>query len=329
MKTRTTYSSVAGPFIERFIALKQSLGRKFAVERDVLKHLDHFLYANQTDLAAKSFSTWCHSHQHHTPTVRRNWMRIARNLCLYRKRTEPACFVPDPSQFPACHEAIRPHIFSETEIVRLLKGVGHLENVERSPIRRENFRLALVLLYSTGLRRGELLRLTIGDYNRVERTLFIRESKFHKSRILPLSNDGRQEMEDYLRIRSGRGLPASSESPLLWNGYGDGGYYDPVPLGQCFRVLFGKARIQTLAGIAPRLHDFRHSFAVQALLRWYRQGDDVQAKLPLLSTYMGHVSIVSTQYYLQFMDGVIGAASDRFARQYSALVTPFNACGGI
>ncbi len=322
MKTKPIYSSTAGPFIEKFIALKQSLGRKFSVERDILKHLDQFLHSCQTDLTAKSFSTWCHSHQHHTPTVRRNWMRVARNLCLYRRRTEPTCFVPDPSQFPACHQAVRPHIFSDAEIIRLFERADRLQNVKRSPIRRENFRLALLLFYSTGLRRGELLKLTVGDYDRVERTLLIRESKFHKSRILPLSKDGWQELEEYLRTRRTRRLPVSSHSPLLWNGYGDDGYYDPVSLGDGFRALFTMARVQTIAGRKPRLHDFRHSFAVQALLRWYRQGNDVQAKLPLLSTYMGHVSVVSTQYYLQFMDEVVGRASNRFAQRYSALITP-------
>jgi integrase len=163
--------------------------------------------------------------------------------------------------------------------------------------------------------------LTIGDYDRFERTLLVRESKFHKSRILPLSKDGWQELEEYLVSRKVQRLPMASHSPLLWNGYGDDGYYDPVSLGHCFSALFKIAQIKTHSGRRPRLHDFRHSFAVRSLLRWYKQGDEVQAKLPLLSTYMGHVSVVSTQYYLRFIDEVAGRASNQFARKYSALIT--------
>jgi integrase len=325
---KATYLSSVGPYIERYISLKQALGRRWAVECSILKHLDQFLQKEKVDLTAESFSEWCHAHRHHSATVRRNWMRVARNLCLYRRRTNPKCFVPDSLLFPACHQPVQPHIFTEDEIIRLLGAVDRLAPANSSPIRAENFRLALVLLYSTGMRRGELLKLTIGDYDLTERTLLIRESKFHKSRILPLSADGWREVEKYLEIRRRRKLPISSDSPLLWNGYGDEGYYDPMTLGTCFRGLFRSCGIQTSFGKLPRLHDFRHAFAVRALLRWYQKGEDVQAKLPFLSIYMGHVSIVSTQYYLHFIEELVGAASDRFAKRYSTLVSPSTNRGG-
>jgi integrase len=78
----------------------------------------------------------------------------------------------------------------------------------------------------------------------------------------------------------------------------------------------------------PRLHDFRHTFAIEALLRWYRAEVDITAKLPLLATYMGHVSIVSTEYYLQFIEPLATLASDRFARHCGALVTAPSSHGG-
>ena len=92
--------------------------------------------------------------------------------------------------------------------------------------------------------------------------------------------------------------------------------------------LLRAAQISTETGRVPRLHDLRHTFAVQALLRWYRAGADVNAKLPLLATYMGHVSIVSTEYYLQFVGPLATLASERFARQCGALVTAPAARGG-
>jgi integrase/recombinase XerD len=95
-------------------------------------------------------------------------------------------------------------------------------------------------------------------------------------------------------------------------------------LGTLLRQLCHSAAIYTAEGRCPRVHDFRHSFAVQALLRWYHNGDDVQAKLPFLATYMGHVSIASTAYYLPFIEALAGMASARFAAQYAALVVPMS-----
>ena len=150
MKDTYSFSSVLGLTIAQFVALKEALGRQFAVERDILMHLDAFLYATGADLTAESFTAWCRTRDHLTSGVRRNWMRIARNLCLYRRRTEPTCFVPDSSQFPPLHQPVQSHIFTEIEITRLLEALDHLLPSSTSPLRRENFRLAIVLLYTMG-----------------------------------------------------------------------------------------------------------------------------------------------------------------------------------
>jgi integrase/recombinase XerD len=92
-------------------------------------------------------------------------------------------------------------------------------------------------------------------------------------------------------------------------------------LGQVLRRLIRSTPIRTTRGRVPRVHDFRHTFAIKALVRWYHAGADVQVKLPLLATYMGHVSVVSTAYYLQFVEPLATSASERFARQCGALVT--------
>lgn len=320
MTAQGSFASVAGAAIARYLALKEALGRRFATERAILTHLDVFLSAAATDLTSESFAAWCRTHEHLTAGVRRNWMRVTRNLCLYRRRVEPMCFVPDTSLFPSAHQPIRPHIFTELEVASLLLACKDLQPSDRSPLRRENFRLALVLLYTTGLRRGELLRLTLSDYSPGERTLLIRESKFHKSRVLPLSIDGTVEVERYLASRRVRRLGSESNAPLLWNAYGGGRPYTGTGLHSTMGTLFRATSVQTTAGALPRVHDFRHTFAVQALLRWYRTGADVQAKLPLLATYMGHVSIVSTQYYLRYLDPLNDLASERFERRYGSLV---------
>jgi integrase len=327
MKTNNQFSSSLGSTIKQYLTLKRALGRMYVSEEYILKNLDRFLSKKRTGLNTESFTQWCDTHRHHTSDVRRSWMRVVRNLCLYRRRGKPSCFVPDLLLFPPEHERVRPHIFSETEIARLFKAIKVFSSPALSPLRRANFHLALVLLYSTGMRRGELLRLTLGDYDRCEQTLLIRESKFHKSRLLPLSPDGSRELENHLKIRRRRRLATASNAPLLWNGYGDGGQYCGGAVTQTFRGLFRTANIRTLTGNLPCLHDLRHAFAVRALIRWYKNGADVQAKLPMLSTYMGHISVVSTQYYLHFIDELLGLANDRFVKRYSSLVTPFNGGG--
>jgi integrase len=322
MSEKRSFVSILGPILARYLALKEALGRRYGIERAVLKHLDTFLaQPHSTDLCAETFAQWCRTQEHLTSGVRRARMRIVRNFCLYRRRAEPCCFVPDVALFPALHQPVQPYIFTQDEIATLLRIAATLRAASNSPIRRETFRLALVLLYTTGLRRGELLRLLVGDYDPEERTLLVRESKFHKSRLLPLSSDGSREVEDYLRARRARRLPVSRETPLLWSYEHGGRPYTENGLRTGINVLIEAAEIRTPAGRRPRLHDFRHTFAVQALMRWYRAGADVQAKLPFLAAYMGHVSIVSTQYYLRFVEELAGLASDRFAKHCGSLVT--------
>jgi integrase len=116
--------------------------------------------------------------------------------------------------------------------------------------------------------------------------------------------------------------------PLCCHADGRGTGYTHGGFAQGLRRLVRATGVRTPSGSAPRIHDLRHTFAVHALLRWYRAGADVQAKLPFLATYLGHVSVASTEYYLHFVAEIAAAASDRFARQCAALVTPGRAGEG-
>src|SRR5437667_1343882 len=170
------------------------------------------------------------------------------------------------------------------EVARLLRAASSLTRPPSSPIRPEVIRLAIVLLFTTGIRRGELLRLRLGDYNRRDSTLLIRESKFHKSRLLPINAGIADEIESYLRARIRHRLPVSPDVAFIWNSTQGGRAYNGPGLQMCLRPLLRQCGILTSKGKLPRIHDARHSFAVNALLRWYRIGADVDAKLPLLAT---------------------------------------------
>jgi len=316
MSPPAAFVSAIGPAMERYVALKRALGRRYDAERHILALLDRFLAALPvSDLTAATFTAWCTSIEHLTALGRRASMRTVLLFCQYRRRSEPSCFVPDPSQFPPPQPRRRPHIFSEDEITGLLRAAGALRASARSPLYRQVARLAIVLLYTSGLRRGELVRLTLGDCHPVEHVLSVRDSKFHKSRLVPLSQDAAAEIERYLADRLRRGFPRGPDTPLLLHRHrstltaysGDG-------LCELVRDLFNAAGIRTATGRLPRVHDLRFTFAVHALSRLYRTGADVQTKLPALSIYMGHVSVASTQYYLTCLDDVAQQASERFER---------------
>ncbi len=316
-------ASVLAPWIERYLALKIALGCRGDGERYILLRLDRYLAEHGGDLTAYRFAHWCQQLRYLKSGVRRAHMRIVRNLCLYRQRFEPACFVPDHDAFPALHQPVRPHIFTDAEIIRLLQAAATLAPGQRSPLRAEAFHLAIILLYTTGLRRQELVRLTLGDYDARTQTLLVRASKFHKSRELPLSLSTAQALEGYLEHCQQQQLPMSDTTALI--SHHQGQPYCGGGFAHTLRALFQQAAIRTVDGRYPRVHDTRHSFAVNALWRWYRQGQDVQAKLPFLALYMGHVSIVSTAYYLPFIEPLAGQASARFEGRYGTLIRPLNA----
>lgn len=319
------FSSRLAAAFARYVDLKRALGRGFDASSRTLQSLDQFLHEQSAiypDLNAAAFQAWCHTHEHVASGVRRVRMLEVRAFCLYRRRTEPQCFFPDLSSFPPYHQPLKPYIFSPADVAKLIRAATGLERKPVSPLRPEVIRLAIILLFTTGIRRGELLGLTLGDYDRRESTLLIRETKFYKSRLLPINDGITDEIDRYLRARKQYKLPVSSDTALIWNASLGGRAYSGTSLRCCLQPLLRKCGILTPKGKLPRIHDLRHSFAVNALLRWYRADADVEAKLPLLATYLGHGSAVSTHYYLHFIEPLRTAASERFANRYGELVSP-------
>jgi len=312
--------------IWRYIEIKQALGLCFEDTSIILFGLDQFLFGlgrPSADLTPETFWKWSQTLEPLSPNTKLARMRAVRNLCIYRRRVAPDCFVPDATQFPKACPVVRPHIFSEAEVSRLLGHCDALpEDPARSPIRWAGTRLAIVLLYTAGLRCGELLRLTPQDYDPCTHTLLIQSSKFHKSRLLPLPGDVAKEVDRFLIARHSAHPSASAIAPLLWSPYGRDRAYTSTRLTMNLRILFSRAGIKKADGGWPRVHDFRHSCAVNALIRWYQAGTDVQTKLPFLATWLGHVSILSTYHYLHFVEDLRSVANTRFADSYAGLVVP-------
>lgn len=137
-----------------------------------------------------------------------------------------------------------------------------------------------------------------------------------------MPRDLTKEVDRHLQARRAAYPSALATEPLLWSPYGRDRAYTGTWLGTNLRLLLDCAGIQKPDGQRPRVHDFRHSFAVNAWIRWYRAGVNVQAKLPLLAAWLGHVSILSTYHYLHFVEELRLAASNRFTEAYAGLVVP-------
>jgi integrase/recombinase XerD len=322
-----SFCSALGPAITDYLALKRALGRRYGTEGWVLGHFDRFLAARAaTAVTPEVYAAWCLSISHLASNTRRQRMWIVRKLCLYLRRRDATCFLPDPGGFPAFRAHSRPHIFTEEEVARVLCAASELLPRSTSPLCGPMYRLAVVLLYTAGLRRGELVRLVLSDYDPVERTLHVRASKFHKSRLVALSADAAREMETYLQAR--RALPCSEQAPLLVSNSRGLRARSGTGLGGGLRRLFVRAAVRTDRGRPPRVHDLRHTHAVHVLLRWYRAGVSPQAKLPALAASMGHVSVASTAHYLALVEPVAEAATDLFARHCRATLPSLGQEGG-
>jgi integrase len=308
--------------IEAYLAHQRALGRGYDNEERILYNLRDFLaQTHAADLDQYRFEGWCDLHHQITANVRRSRQRIVRNFCLYRRRSEPDCFVPDLDSFPRPQPYCTPSLVEPEQIGRMLALATRLTPTPGSPLRPAVLRLAIVLLYTAGLRRGELLRLTLQDVEPRTGVVRVSESKFHKSRLVPLSPDALAELHHYLRQRLTPPFDEQPASPLLCNfARGKLGPYTGTGLSQGIHALFDAAGVCGSDGRRPRIHDLRHSFALQALIRWYREGVDVQSRLPHLALYMGHVSIVSTSYYLRWVPSLAALASERFERSFGHLL---------
>lgn len=315
----TPFRSALGPVIAAYVELQRALGYQYGNEARILAQLDGFL-ADRRDptLTAAGFDAWIGAAAHVSPATRRIRMRVVRNLCLYQRRTDPRCFVPDPQGFPPRGPTQPPFILTERHVWALLRHAARLPATRASPLRPAVFRIAIVLLYTAGLRRGELVRLTLADCDLAQGTLRVQASKFRKSRLVALSADARHELQGYREQRLR--WQAVAADPLLAHGPAARRPYSGSGLGEGLRQLFRAAEVRNARGAWPRVHDLRHTYAVHALLREYRCGRDPQALLPTLATAMGHVSAASTAYYLTCLEPVLEAAATQAAERVRPLL---------
>jgi site-specific recombinase XerD len=313
----TPFQSRWADSLHQYLTTKQALGRRYDNEARVLRNWDAFVFQFHPHSATPTepmFHGWAKGLVHLAPTVRRDRCRIVRNFLLFHARNHTVEYIPEMDTFPRPSPCCRPRLVSEAEMAGVLATATRLLPSSRNPLRAETVRLAFILLFCCGLRRGELLRLKLAHIDQAQNLLHIEGTKFHKSRMVPLSDSVSKVLRNYMELRCQKRIPSDAESFLIWSrGRPEPkAVYTSTALTTLWYHLCLSAGVVDERGRPPRLHDLRHSFAVNTLHRWYAQGEDAQTRLPHLAAYMGHVSPVSTYYYLQLTPQLREAASQRF-----------------
>lgn len=313
MKVLKLHSCLAAQ-IQSFIRLRQLCGTDYHSQAKLLEYFDRFLVKDKIRaprVTRQITERYQHTLSHLTPRVKSNRFSVVRQFCEYLSRTDPLVYVPEPLRTITPQAAHLPYIYSESEVGALLASASHLRPPQS--LRGQTYRTLLGLLYSTGIRIGEALALNLKDFYSSEERLYIAEGKFRKARWVPLSASTCQALNDYVESRL-KMTPRSLDSPLFLNQRGRRLHYATV--NQTFHRLLGQSAIAQKNRIGPTLHGLRHTFAVHRLLAWYRDGTDINARLPWLATYMGHVDIASTHVYLHPTAELLEEVGTRFHSHY-------------
>jgi len=296
--------------IRQYLSYRKSLGWQECSESGYLGGFGRFL-GPDADIAdvriehVQAFlagtgpltSTW---HTKHT---------MLRSFYRYAVSHGYVAVAPLPTTVPKRPPRFVPYIYSHEELRRLLQAADSVRRRSDCCLTPITIRTILVLLYGAGLRLQEALNLNSADVDLNGSLLTIHQSKFGKSRLLPIGPQLKQVLAQYSQARL-----AKPDAPFFTTRTG-ARIRDEV-VQEYFRILCRRAGIcrNGGAGEQPRLHDLRHSCALHRLTSWYQQGADVQKLLPHLSTYLGHVDIGSTQVYLTMTPELLNEASNRFER---------------
>ena len=232
-------------------------------------------------------------------------LRAVRGFARYLKALDPACEVPPLELLPASKHRPAPYLYREEEVLALMAAARRL----RPPLRAATFETLIGLLACTGLRIGEAIRLHRDDVDPTHALLIVRDSKFGKSREVLLHESAVAALVDYGERRD-RLCPHAKGRSFFITTRGTRLAHSTVYVP--FRALLEQAGVEHPAAVRRvRIHDLRHSFAVKTLLGWYRDGGDVAARMPLLSTYLGHVDPAATYWYLSAAPELLALAAER------------------
>jgi integrase/recombinase XerD len=300
--------------LEDYLKLRRSLGHELAEAAWLLPDLVVYLDARGSHTvtieAALAWAQQAETGRGTTMGPRR--MTAARGFARYLAGFDADTEVPPLGLMPHRQRWRRPFIYSPADIEAVM---AQARSSIVSPLRAATYDTLIGLLAASGLRIGEAIKLDHSDVDWTGGVLLIRESKFGKSRLVPLQTSSMLALKSYAQLRDE--LAPHPKEPSFFVSLTRTRLLYAV-VSHTFRQLIDNAGIGVGAPCAPRLHDLRHTFAVRTLLGWYRLDENVQAKIPSLSTYLGHREPSSTYWYLSAAPELLALAAARQESAWSA-----------
>lgn len=292
----SAFASALGPWLRDFILEKRAVGYRYTNEQHMLKRLDRHLVESghqEVSLPRAVLDAWLAQTPHESQRTLLARVSVVRQLAGFLQLHGVVVEFRPPPRRLRDHRFLA-RIFSPEEIGRMLVAVDSIGVDPRAPQRHLVMPALFRLLYACGLRVGEALRLRVSEVDLDGGVLTIRQGKFRKDRLVPLAPSLHAYLRRYHEAMGKRRTDA------VFFPAPHGGVYSLQAPYTAFRWILRTAKIPHGGrGAGPRVHDLRHTFAVRRLEAWYREGADLSVKLPVLSTYLGHESLVGTQRYLQ------------------------------
>ena len=299
--------------LDQFVAYQRARGYSYHRGVATLRNFDRYVLAHSDSKRALPLADllrgWLSRRNDRKPVTIAADLAALRQFFRYRRRFDAGGFVPGREWAPQAAQCVFvPHIFSMEQIRALLEEAGRLRCVRARPV----IRLLILILYCTGLRFGEALRLEIQDVDLHRHVFHIRESK-GKTRWVPFRADLARELRTYRESRD-RGASTAPHTPFLIRPDGQGLFVNGT--STIVRGMLRRLGFKPPCGrVGPRPYDLRHAFAVHRLVSWHRAGVDVHARLAWLSAYLGHDDILGTEVYLQATPELMELASRRLHRR--------------
>jgi integrase len=305
------FQSIFAARLHDYVRLRRGLGLQFQVQANVLFAFDRFVQEQQydgplTQDLALAFAT---ANARVTAAECARRYQVVRHFSDYLATFEPQTPRLEPKILRSSRVRPPAHIYTEAELAQLLCEARNVSR--RHPIRGITLHAMVGLAASTGLRISEVVKLDKPDVDLKSGTLVVRQTKFAKDRLVPLHPTTQGVLQNYGAIRDAA-LPNAICPAFflhLW-----GRRFSRHTLQLAFWDLTRRTGIRSGRGHGPSFHDLRHTFAVRRLVSWYRAGLDVQAMLPALATYMGHVHYSDTAYYLQATAELLDLAVGRLQK---------------
>jgi len=292
-----------------YLAMRRALGYRLArTEKLLAQYLAFVEDRGEEHLTIETAMAWATAPAGADPSWMSRRLSDVRRFAIHLRAIDPATQAPPAGILPGRSRRATPYLYSTEEIASLMAATSTL----RGSHRKATYRTLIGLLAATGMRVGEAIGLDRDDFDAICGVLTIRNGKFGKSRELPLHPSTVAAVSDYIGgadcPRQSPKIPALFLSPV-------GARLLYTNVQNTFQQLVRHAGIlPRSAACRPRLHDLRHSFAVNAILDAYRDGDDPGARLAILSTYLGHINPVHTYWYLSASPELLKLAGDRLER---------------